>query len=493
MFGPSFRLFTLCVGLAMLLAACQPGEMGIPPGALPPTVTQMPGPTATHAPTLTVAPQPTPTPTRPPTFIPGPGLGRLAYVQGGDIWVKTLPDAEPQRLTDDGRNSVPRWSPSGQWLAFRKGDYQFWVMRADGTRSRSLVEEAALGAFAWAPAGDRLAYVAGGELWTINAGGTDPAVLVPQDLSGRDSGRVGRIAWSPDGAWIAYEWLEKQPDHPLAYEGLWKVAADGGRWAELYNSGAPEKGVAILVGWFLDGQYLFFWQGDILSASMLADGVLLYVLPADGGAPVQLAAKLDARDVPQEKRVLLHADFIAAAPATGPSPGAVAIAIGGYRATWTSKRVGVVDLNASAVLFLTPENLAAFSPAWSPGGTRLAFVAMSDEGDLVGSEDARLGMMSRRIWVATVDGASPPRQLTGDPAYRDERPLWSADGAHILFVRMDDQSQTSLWLMPFGEGVPHLVAEHLGPLPGPAPDWLGNYGHVDWDSLFDWWREPIEK
>lgn len=32
----------------------------------------------------------------------GAGLGKLAYVQGGDIWVKVLPEGEPLRLTIDG-------------------------------------------------------------------------------------------------------------------------------------------------------------------------------------------------------------------------------------------------------------------------------------------------------------------------------------------------------------------------------------------------------
>ncbi|MEJ2352594.1 MAG: hypothetical protein P8Y03_22640, partial [Anaerolineales bacterium] len=43
-----------------------------------------------------------------------PDLGKLAYVQGGDLWVKTLPDGEPQQLPTDGLNTQPRWSPSGK-------------------------------------------------------------------------------------------------------------------------------------------------------------------------------------------------------------------------------------------------------------------------------------------------------------------------------------------------------------------------------------------
>ncbi len=103
-------------------------------------------------------------------------------------------------------------------------------------------------------------------------------------------------------------------------------------------------------------------------------------------------------------------------------------------------------------------------------------------------KDARLGMMKRRIWVVNVQGETQPQQLTDDPAYRDERPLWSADGSHLLFVRLDAKDQASPWLIPAGGGDPHRVVDELTPLPGPAPGRFGYYGHVEWDQLFDWWR-----
>jgi hypothetical protein len=119
-----YLLFSL---LSFLLTVC--GTFNIEGQALQPAEA-----------TATAQAASTPTPTL--------GLGKLAYVQGGDIWVKTLPDGEPQRLTADGRNREPRWSPSGQWLAFRKGDYQVWVMRADGSAARPLNDVAAVGAYA---------------------------------------------------------------------------------------------------------------------------------------------------------------------------------------------------------------------------------------------------------------------------------------------------------------------------------------------------------
>lgn len=430
----------------------------------------------TAAPATQVATLAVPTPT------PTPSLGKLAYVQGGDIWVKTLLEGEPQRLTTDGRNSTPRWSPSGQWLAFREGEFeQVWVMQTDGTEAHSL-QAVPNGAFAWSPMADRLAYADGDRLKVVNADGTDPATLVagpsvtpPTPLK---ENTVGRIAWSADGAWIAYEWYEKEPKGPLAYQGLWRVLANGEQLAELYVSGAPEKGEAILAGWSLDGQHILFWQGDILSASMLADGVALYSLPAGGGEPTKLV-----------DTVLVHDDFVA--PAL--QGDRLAVTAGGYRATWFNKRVAVVEASGGELTWLTDESVAAFSPAWSPDGAHLAYVAMPDQGDPGGGEDARLGMMERRVCEVNAQGEPQQfQQLTDDPAYRDERPLWSADGTHLLFTRMDAEGRASLWLIPAAGGEARQVVDEVTPLPGPASGWFGYYGHVEWDQLFDWWRGPAK-
>lgn len=406
-------------------------------------------------------------------------LGRLAYVQGSDVWVKTLPDGEPRRLTDDGRNSQPRWSPSGEWLAFHKGKYQTWVIRSDGTNARPLNDGAAVDVFAWSPVDDRLAYVAGDELRTVDADGAGSAPvlsgaegdpLTPPPEGGR---RIGQIAWGPDGQWIAYEQRKQSPGGPPE-TSVWKVSAEGGEPDALYLPIRSEIRGPLLVGWTGDGRFLLL-QDDMNSASLLADGSPLYALPAGGGSLVPLA-----------QPVLAHADFVLPAP----SSDRVAVVVGGFRGTWENKALHVIQPSSPEGQSLTPPEQAVSSPAWSPDGRRIACVAMPDQAgeDVAGGEPAHRALMQRRIWLMEADG-SGGRPLTDDSTCRDERPLWSADGSHILFARLDAEDRASLWLTSVEGGDRQQIVEELTP----APEWFGYYGHIEWDQWFDWWHGSAER
>ncbi len=400
-------------------------------------------------------------------------------MQGGDIWVKALPDGEPLRLTTDGQNREPRWSPSGEWLAFRKGDGQVWVMRADGSVPRLLNEGTTASAFAWAPAHDRLVFVSDGVLVAVDADGSNRQELV---VSGGGPGTgVLDVAWSPDGEWLAYDRLEvlkegEDGQPPERRASLWRARANGSDASELLNAGTPSGYGLIVAGWSPDGSRVLYRTDPAFSASLLADGAPLYAVPAEGGASVQLAGA-----------VLLHPDFLVPGPA---GTDWVAVVVGSYRGAWTNKVLHILSVSAGLDVVLTPPDLVASSPAWSPDGQRIAYVTMPDAGDLVGGETAHQGLMQRRISVANTQGDPQARQLTDDPAYRDEYPLWSADGASILFARLNAEDRASLWLVPVPGGEPRQIIDELTSAPEPSPLWLGNYGHVSWDMLFDWWRGP---
>ncbi len=428
-------------------------------------------------------------------------LGQLAYVQGGDIWIIPLLDeaARPRRLTTDGYNREPRWSPSGKWLAYRKERpvaisgpsmstqgsnlsvvrRQVWVMQADGTGNRPLNQGQSVEVFAWSPQGDRLAYASsGGGLYIINADGTDLISLITPDISvSLGEQQIGRISWRPDGRSIAYEWRIQPISRPMVRQELRIVSVEDGAPLAIYNADILSRSEVVLAGWSSRGNEMLFVQdrsGETYGISPLGSGQL-YALPV--GLQQATAAAPQQVDYAE---ILPYADFVAPNP---PLPfrqerEAVALVAGQNQGTWTDKRI------KSAGQFVTGEDLAAISPAWSPQGNRLAFAAMPDVGD---PSDGKLTiLLPRRIYTANAVGDPQLHALTNLDAYRDERPLWSSDGNYLLFARFDAKSRASLWVISSGGGVPRQVVDELTP----APDPLESFGHVSWDAYYDWWRRP---
>jgi len=412
----------------------------------------------------------------------GSALGRLAYVSQGDIWVKDLPQGEPARLTDDGRNADPRWSPSGDWLVFTKA-MALWAMRRDGSDAEALVAPGLPQQVAWSPTEDCLAYITeDGELvvrrppahwpwWTDGTLAPDPA--------SRGTAQVTRFAWRPDGQWLAYQMLEYAgPGGDVPVRQVLRVARrDGAYSSELVavdvEPDLSGDGVQ-LVGWSGDGEHVLFWQGQPAHepSSTLVGGLTLMSVPAESG----------------EAQGLATPTFVAPGVAV-PAPLGVRVAVvGAGQEPGLERTLILLSAEGPSPLMLSrPQQLVAAQvpqvpPAWSPDGQSLAYAAMpapaaADSDAVVDDEVLNERLAERRLWIVSADGREH-RWLTDDAAYRDEWPRWSAAGGHILFLRVHD-TVASLWLVGEDGGQLQRVAENVSIAAGA--------GYAEGHRLFDWW------
>jgi Tol biopolymer transport system component/DNA-binding CsgD family transcriptional regulator len=412
---------------------------------------------------------------------------RLAYVQDGDLWVKTLPDGPPVRMTTSGKASSPRWSHSGKWLAYGDGSSE-WITRVDGSDAR-----AADDFVAWSPVDDRYAGLSapGADgYWTIfteNADGTNRvSVYKTFSSNGHLSTQLRAPVWSPDGRWLAFVIYQQEVTGtpPERSVSIWVSGASGNSPpTKVYDGGSPSQADTVLFAWSPDDSRIFFWSDPQFSASAFADGLPLIGVRRDGS---------DAHGFGYSDDALLTAPEFQSWNAGG----ALAVTGGGGRETWMHKDIRVVDTATGGYHVLTgpvgaESAVAALEPAWSPDGASIAYVAAPDAPGVSGGDAAKAALARRKIWAMDADGANQ-RQLTDDPAYRDERPLWSGDGSRIYFVRLDANDNASLWWVPANGGAPTEVVDDVSPVPdaGGAPAWFGYYGYIAWDDAFALWTAP---
>jgi Tol biopolymer transport system component len=108
-----------------------------------------------------------------------------------------------------GWNLQPNWSPDGSKIVYSHGG-NLWVVNADGTNEVSLSVSGVHPA--WSPDGNKIAYhngggTPGGQLWMMNVDGTNQERVDPftDPSSSGNSVQDMRLGWSPDGTKIAFQ------------------------------------------------------------------------------------------------------------------------------------------------------------------------------------------------------------------------------------------------------------------------------------------------
>ena len=264
----------------------------------------------------------------------GSVLGRIAFSVGGpantDIYIARPDGSGLRRLTNSPAGEFdPSWSPDGRKIAYRRETRDsapdIYVMNADGSGKRNVTKGAAEGISpAWSPDGRRIAFasIRGGSftyLWTMTAAGTEHRRL------SRVNGEYPH--WSPDGRRIAFDHMFAPGDWDI-----WVLNADGSRARPLVAwRGSKEQGAA----WSPDGAWIAFQ-----STRGSQDGLPhIWLVRADGSESRQLTSVVGERPTwsPDGNEVLFTAGGLFVGRRDGGSPRQVRVAVGGEQtlADWS--------------------------------------------------------------------------------------------------------------------------------------------------------------
>jgi dipeptidyl aminopeptidase/acylaminoacyl peptidase len=191
-----------------------------------------------------------------------------ANVWESEIVQVDLRSRAQRTLTQRKSASTPRWSPSGDRLAFLatvEGKAQIFVLPSNGGEARQVtLSPTGVGTFAWRPDGAALAYTASAPL--PQRGRFDDAF----EVNGND-------------------YLTLAAPRPVH---LWLVAADGGTATSLAQGAWSVPGLFSTITWSADGRLIYFtrqesagtreWERRALSTLEVASGRITPVAGTEG-------------------------------------------------------------------------------------------------------------------------------------------------------------------------------------------------------------------
>ncbi len=133
---------------------------------------------------------------------------------------------------------------------------------------------------------------------------------------------------------------------------------------------------------------------------------------------------------------------------------------------------------------IVPVASGGSSPAWSPDGTRLAYIAEKPGG-------------AEALIISTVEGTETRTLLTGDGVYPFlGRAAWSPDGTLIAFTRSRGGLNREIWAVPIAGGPARRLVQDLAGVfsdsPVFSPDGLGVIHRSNRGGASNLWWQPLD-
>ena len=259
----------------------------------------------------------------------------------------------------------------------RTGNSQIWVRHANGSETNLSSSASQDRDPAWSPAGTRVAYTHGSNVWVMYPNGTHQTNLT------RSRHSNGGPAWSPDGTKIAFV-----SDRDVTSEEIYVMDADGSNVHRLTTNTLTEHDLA----WSPNGRKIAF---DAYNGSSYD----IYTVRATNGSGLTDLTNNAATDE--------NPDW---------SPDGTKIAFDSSRTAGSNLYVMNADGSGQAAVGTPNVYAAAVNPAWSPDGTALTYAA-------------NWGLGSLQLWTVAANGSNygaTGTKLTQDSGVNnqpDQRPV----------------------------------------------------------------------
>jgi len=263
---------------------------------------------------------------------------------------------------------------------------------------------------------------------------------------------------SPDGQWIAYSVSTIDSVKDKRNSNIWMVSWDGKQTVQLTNSPDNESSPR----WSPDGKYLSFISARGGATSQV------WLLDRRGGEGIKLTdTKGDLNSYswsPDSKKlVLTMKDPKDTAKNKPPKPYVInkfrfKQDISGYQYDTSRTHLYLFDIATKKTRQITRGVYTESDPAWSPDGSRIAFVSNRTE-DPDRNENTD-------IWIIDTANTTVARKLTTWNG-GDSDPQWSPDGKKIAYVRSTSDAtyemydQTGLCVINASGGEPTFLSKAL--------------------------------
>ena len=315
--------------------------------------------------------------------------------------------------------SGPELSPDGTQIVYTRSwvdkvndsrESSIWIMNADGSRNRFLVDGSSP---TWSPDGTRIAFTAPGEpggtqIWVRWMDAEGATTQITRTENGPSS-----IEWSPDGTRIAFN---MRVDSPSPWRVSLPPRPDGAKWT-------PDPKVVDRLSFRRDRQ------------GYIDDGYThLFVVPAEGGTPRQVT----------------DGDWNHGSGAW--SPDGTELYFSGLRMAdadyeWRESEIYAVNVNSGAIRQLTTRDGPDGGPVPSPDGRLVAYQGydMSDD-----------TYIENGLYVMNSDGSNP-RRIAEELGRGLGNVTWAPDGSGVYF-NVSWHGAQNVWFAPVN-GEPRAVTE----------------------------------